>query len=443
MRTHASGRAKTIRVCFETLGCKVNQYETQAIAALLRERGHTIGEPGDGCDAVVVNTCAVTAESGRKSRQAIRRLRQLEPDAVVAVCGCFSQVSPEEIRALGVDVIAGSGDRAGLVDALEKAVKAPKAEKSAPEEYLDDALNRRAFESLPAGGGLGRTRAMLKIQDGCSNFCAYCIIPYARGPARSMPLEQAVREAQRLRDEGYREIIVTGIEISSYSDDNKGATLTDALAAVCRAASPARVRLGSLEPRTVTPEFVETAKSLPNLCRHFHLSLQSGCDATLRRMKRRYTTEQFYEAVQRLRGAFPLCGITADLIVGFPGETEEEFEETLRFIRRCAFSDMHIFPYSRRPGTPAADMPGQLDRKTKKRRAQTAAEAAREMTRAHLNSCVGGETEVLFETEEGGWSSGHADFYAEVRVPGAGLAGTLRRVRITGTEGGKLLGELL
>lgn len=409
----------------------------------MRERGHTIAEPGEGCDAIVVNTCAVTAESGRKSRQAVRRLRQIEPNAVVAVCGCFAQVSPEEIRALGVDIIAGSGDRAGLVDALEKAVLAPKEEKRAPAEYLDDALSRRAFESLPAGGGLGRTRAMLKIQDGCSNFCAYCIIPYARGPARSMPLEQVIRETRRLRDEGYREIVVTGIEISSYSDDNQGVSLLDALTAICRAASPARVRLGSLEPRTVTPEFVETAKSLPNLCRHFHLSLQSGCDATLRRMRRRYTTAQFYDAVQRLREAFPLCGVTADLIVGFPGETEEEFGETLGFIRRCAFSGMHIFPYSRRPGTPAASMPGQLDRKTKKQRAQIAAKVADEMKQAFLRSCVGAETQVLFETEEGGYSSGHADFYAEVRVLGTGLAGSLRRVRVTGTDGGVLSGELL
>jgi threonylcarbamoyladenosine tRNA methylthiotransferase MtaB len=436
--------ARTIKVCFETLGCKVNQYETQAIAALLRERGHTIVAPGDGCDAIVVNTCAVTAESGRKSRQAVRRLRQIEPGAVVAVCGCFSQVSPEDIRALGVDIIAGSGDRAGLVDAVEKAVlKATEAKKGPPEEYLDNALSRRAFESLPAGGGLGRTRAMLKIQDGCSNFCTYCIIPYARGPSRSMPLEEAVREIKRLREEGYGEIVVTGIEISSYSDDIQGETLTGAVSALCRAAHPARVRLGSLEPRSVTSEFVEMARDNDNLCRHFHLSLQSGCDATLRRMKRRYTTAQFYEAVSRLREAFPHCGITADLIVGFPGETEEEFQETLGFIRRCAFSDMHIFPYSPRPGTPAASMPDQLDRKTKKRRAGIAGEVAREMKEAFLRSCVGLVTEVLLETEEGGVSSGHADFYAEVRVFSTGLSGTLRRVRITEAKEGALFGELL
>lgn len=431
-----------IKVCFETLGCKVNQYETQAIAALLRERGHTVGQPGEGCDAVVVNTCAVTAESGRKSRQAIRRLRQLEPKAVVAVCGCFAQVSPEDVKALGVDLIAGSGDRARFVEALEKAVEQAQGQRKEPEVLLDDALSRRDFEILPAGGGLGRTRAMLKIQDGCSNFCAYCIIPYARGPARSMPLEDALRETERLREEGYLEIVVTGIEISSYGRDLQGVTLLDAVPAICEAARPARVRLGSLEPRTITPEFVEMARRQTNLCPHFHLSLQSGCDETLRRMGRRYTAEQVFEAVERLREAFPLCGITADLIVGFPRETEEEFHKTLEFIRKCRFSGMHVFPYSPRPGTRAAEMPGQLDKETKRRRARVAGQAAREMKAAFLRSLVGTEQEVLFETEEDGISTGHAGNYAEVRVFARGLARSLHRVRIIEAKEDHVFGEL-
>lgn len=400
-----------------------------------------MGQPGEGCDAVVVNTCAVTAESGRKSRQAVRRLRQLEPKAVVAVCGCFAQVSPEDVKALGVDLIAGSGDRARFVDALEKAVEQAQRPKE-PEVLLDDALSRRTFEALPAGGGLGRTRAMLKIQDGCSNFCAYCIIPYARGPARSMPLEDALRETERLREEGYLEIVVTGIEISSYGRDLEGVTLLDAIPAICKAARPARVRLGSLEPGTITPELVEMARRQENLCPHFHLSLQSGCDETLRRMGRRYDTARVAEAIDRLREAFPDCGITADLIVGFPGETEEEFAATLEFIRKCRFTGMHIFPYSPRPGTRAAAMPGQLDKETKRRRAHIAGKAAREMKARFLRSLVGTEQEVLFETEEDGVCSGHAGNYAEVRVFARGLARSLHRVRIIEAKEDLVLGEL-
>ncbi len=436
-----------MRFYFETLGCKVNQFETQALESLLLSRGHTKGVPGEGCDAVIVNTCAVTAESGRKSRQAVRRLKKLEPDAVVAVCGCFSQVSPEEIEALGADLVAGSGDRLQFADLLESVCreKAARGKSGAPaRRAVDDPMARRDFETLPAGSAAGRTRAMLKIQDGCRNFCTYCIIPYARGPVRSMPLEQVRREAARLNEEGYREIVITGIEISSYGLDlEDGTGLIDAVRAAGAAAPDARLRLGSLEPRTITPDFVAALGELDNFCDHFHLSLQSGCDETLRRMKRRYTTADFYQAVRLVRERFPLCGITADLIVGFPGETDAEFNETMAFIRKCAFSAMHIFPYSRRPGTPAADMPGQVLKSVKQERARQAAAAAREMGQAFAETFIGRTLSVLFESEDDGVSAGHAANYLEVRAEGTGYRNTVRQVRIHGAKERILYGEIL
>ena len=426
-----------MRFSIETLGCKVNQFETQALELLLTSRGHTECAPGEDCDACIINTCAVTAESGRKSRQAIRRARKAAPSAVIAVCGCYSQISPEEVEGLGVDLVAGSGGRAAFVTRLE-AVYADRVFR----KDIDDPMKRREFESLPTGGLSGRTRAMLKIQDGCCNFCTYCVIPYARGPVRSLPLKDTAAEAARLSDAGYREIVVTGIEISSYGRDLEGASLIDAVRAVSEAAPQCRIRLGSLEPRTVTEDFADALLPLGNVCRHFHLSLQSGCDATLRRMGRRYDTARFMQSVSILRDRFPGCGVTTDLIVGFPGETEEEFGETMDFIRRCAFSAMHVFPYSPRPGTAAAAMPDQIEKSVKHERARTAGAAAQDMKRAFLESCVGSVQDVLFETGSGGWSQGHAGNYAEVAVNTSGLHNRMLPVLITGVNDDILLGKL-
>jgi threonylcarbamoyladenosine tRNA methylthiotransferase MtaB len=423
----------------ETLGCKVNQYETQALETLLVSRGHKACLPGEGCDAVIVNTCAVTAESGRKSRQAVRRLKKLEPGAVAAVCGCYSQVSPEDVASLGADIVYGSGDRQKFVLDLEEIL----SDKTA-RQVIDDPMRRRVYEELPAGSVTGRTRAMLKIQDGCSNFCSYCIIPYARGPVRSLPLQQAEAEARRLNDEGYCEIIITGIEISSYGKDfADGTSLLDVIRGISAAAPDARLRLGSLEPRTVTEEFCAEISRLPNLCDHFHLSLQSGCDETLKRMRRKYGTSGFLESVERLRRYFPACGITADLIVGFPGETDSEFQTTLEFIKKCAFSSMHIFPYSPRPGTPAASMDNQLDKHVKQERAKAASAVAGKLSDAYAKSCVGKVLKVLFEREENGMSEGHAGNYLEVRAAGTNLRNHVLPVQITGVKNGSLLGEIL
>ena len=440
-----------MRFCFETLGCKVNQFETQALETILLSRGHTPAKAGEGCDAVIVNTCAVTAESGRKSRQAIRRLKKLEPEAVAAVCGCFSQVSPEEIQDLGADLVTGSGDRLQFVSMLEQAYT-DKAEKranrlpplSGDSLHIDNPLGRRVFEELPAGSVPGRTRALLKIQDGCRNYCAYCIIPYARGPVRSLPLARAAAESARLSAEGYGEIVVTGIEISSYGKDfEDGTSLIDAIGAISAAAPAARLRLGSLEPRTITGAFCAELIKLSNICDHFHLSLQSGCDETLGRMKRRYTAAEFYNAVSLLRQYYPDCGITADLIVGFPGETEEEFEKTLSFIKKCAFSSMHIFPYSRRQGTLAADMPEQVPKAVKQERVRRASEAAREMARTYAAGCVGSVLNVLFEREEEGRWHGHAGNYLEVAAGGTDLRNKTLPVRITHEKDRLLSGEIV
>ena len=422
-----------------TLGCKVNQYETQAMETLLRQRGHDSAAPGEIADAVIVNTCAVTAESGRKSRQTIRRLRDENPGAVVAVCGCYSQLSPEEAAEIGASVIFGSADHERFVTEVEKAVNGGEGCRD-----VDEPFRRRVFEALPAGAVSGRTRAMLKIQDGCVNFCTYCIIPYTRGRLRSLPLEESASETARLAAAGYRELVLTGIEIASYGVDLPGkpdlAALVETVAA---RAGEMRIRLGSLEPTVITEDFCARLAATGKLCRHFHLSLQSGCDRTLKAMNRKYDTTQFYWATELLRQYFPGCGLTCDLITGFPGETEQDQGETLAFIRRCAFSDMHIFPYSRRPGTPADAMPGQCSNAVKAARAHEAQAVARELHRAFLEESVGQLLPVLFETEEEGCSVGHSDTYVLVKVPIPGLRGQTLPVRITAVEGDRLLGEPL
>ena len=426
-----------MRVAIYTLGCKMNQYETQAMEQLLRRKGHQVVDFSQEADAYVVNTCSVTAVSDQKSRKVLHRVRRERPGAVLAVCGCYPQTHVEDVRKLDVDLIAGTGDRAGFVDLLEQAV-----EERRPLELVDRSFDRRQFEVLPAGGMENRTRAMLKVEDGCVNFCSYCIIPYARGPVRSLPLDKAVEQAAQLKAEGYREIVITGIEISSWGRDLKnGLTLIDLMEAISAAAPGVRIRLGSLEPRTVTEEFCRRAAALPDLCPQFHLSMQSGCDDTLKRMNRKYGTARYLESVALLNRFFDRPAVTTDMIVGFPEETEEEFAKTLDFIRRCGFAQMHIFPYSIRPGTPAAEME-QVPKAVKEDRARRAAAAAADMHRAYLDGCVGKTYPVLFEQSRDGKFSGHAPNYMEVLAEGEGLHNQVKPVRITGTDGQVLFGEL-
>ena len=430
-----------MKIAFYTLGCKVNQYETQALEQLVTQRGHSLVPFEEAADAYVINTCTVTAVSDKKSRQVIRRARKAAPDAVIAVCGCYPQTHPDDVEKLGVDLIAGTGDRTGFVDLLER-----EWSDRQPITALDDAFPRRTFEPLPAGGLEGRTRAMLKMEDGCVNFCSYCIIPYARGRVRSLSLADCVRQARELEAAGYREIVLTGIEISSWGQDLEGKPeLMEAIEAICQGLSPdTRVRLGSLEPRTITPDFCRRAAALPNLCPHFHLSMQSGCDTVLARMNRKYDSNRYYESVKFLHQVYDRPAITTDLIVGFPGETEEEFQQTLDFIQKCAFSAMHIFPYSKRPGTPAAKLPGQVLNAVKEERAHRAAQIARTMQDAYLDRWVGETVPVLFEEEREGLWRGHTTRYCEVTVQSAQpLHNQLRQVRLTGHDGGALQGVLV
>ena len=435
-----------MKYAIATLGCKVNQFETQALETILRSRGHEAVE--GGADAVIVNTCAVTGESERKSRQALRRLLKENPDAVAAVCGCFSQLSPDTAGRLGADVVFGTGEKQKFAEAVETAVARRKGEVN-----IDDPFRRRMFETLPPGAIDGHARAYLKIQDGCDNFCAYCVIPYARGRVRSMPPETAAAQAASLVSAGFKEIVLTGIEIASYGKDlHDGAALIDAVEAVSAAVGEnARLRLGSLEPAAVTPELCRRLSACggagegEKLCRHFHLSLQSGCDRVLRAMGRKYDTARFAESAALLREHFPGCALTADLICGFPGETEEDFEDTLSFLRECAFASMHIFPYSPRPGTKAAAMEGQLPKAEKERRAAAARRVAAETREAYLEAQLGETLPVLFETETDGRIQGHADNYCLVRAPGARdkVRGTIKNVKISAVDGQILMGNIV
>jgi len=422
-----------------TLGCKVNQYETQAMETLLNSHGHFPAREDEAADAVIVNTCAVTAEAGRKSRQIINRLREENPEAVIAVSGCYSQASPDSAAKLGADVIYGSGDRIKLVAAIERAVMTGEGERN-----IDRPFERRVFEELPAGAASGRTRAMMKIQDGCVNFCTYCIIPYTRGRELSLPLEEAKKQAEKLCAEGYREIVLTGIEIASYGVDLRPrSSLCEVIETVAKAAPSARIRLGSIEPSVISEDFCKRLSALGNICPHFHLSLQSGCDATLRAMNRKYTTAQFFEKTELLRRFFTNCALTADVIVGFPGETAEQHAETLHFIEKCGFLFVHIFPYSRRPGTPADKLPNQCDRSTKAQRSREARTLVNELQRRFLTSQLGKTLPVLFETEEDGMFQGHSDNYILVHARGENLHGLVKSVRIEAVDGDTLVGTIV
>ena len=426
-----------MRFCTVTLGCKVNQYETQAIERILRKHGHEIVKLGDGCDVCILNTCAVTAESERKSRQLISKLKKREPDALIAVCGCYSQLEPETVASLEADLVGGVYNRHEFVMSV--------TEKHNHRPPAFPAFNHPTFEELPPGNSASRTRALLKIQDGCNNFCTYCIVPYIRGRSRSLPLERLTEYAKQLEDQGYKEIVITGIEISSYGNDLRQGTpsIITAIQTIHNAAPTARLRLGSLDPAVLTKEFCQQLSRIPNLCNHFHLSLQSGCDDTLQRMGRKYNTAHVLESINHIRTNFTDCGITADLITGFPGETKDEFDKTLEFIKKAAFSDMHIFPYSLRPGTKAANMPGQTEKGVKKKRAQQAIEAAALMANDFKRTNIGKTVEVLFEQHKNGISTGHTSNYIEVAVKSKAARNTLQNVKITTLEKNILSGKIV
>ncbi len=461
-----------MRICnvaVTTLGCKVNQYESEAMAEILREDGYNIVGFDEPADAYVINTCSVTAESDRKCRKLIRRARSMNDSAVIAVTGCYAQVSTEQVKTLGgVDIIVGTRNRHRIAQYLK--------------QYMDsgsmivDVLDRKALlsdnglEKLSVSGHREHTRAFVKVEDGCRHFCSYCVIPLARGPVRSRHPAEVRDEAIRLAQSGYKEIVVTGINLSAYGSDLKGATegamegategtpeggsahahdadLAGLLELLNDVPGIERIRIGSMEPDTVDADFVSRIMNLDKLCPHFHISLQSGCDSTLERMRRGYTTEEYRQKADLLRANISDCAISTDIMAGFPGETDEEFEKTCGFVEEMNFSRAHIFKYSPRPFTAAASMPGQVPAAEKERRSRKLIEISRRKS-LEFNRQFGGRVlSVLAERLEPGQNdimTGFSPSYVEVRFRGsADQAGKLVDVEITGASGDHLRGKIV
>ncbi|WP_415990566.1 tRNA (N(6)-L-threonylcarbamoyladenosine(37)-C(2))-methylthiotransferase MtaB [Intestinibacter bartlettii] len=386
------------KVAFYTLGCKVNQYETEAMLELFEKEGYEKAETEDYADVYVINTCTVTHMSDRKSRQYIRRMKKKNPDAIIAVVGCYSQVSPEEILSIDeVNLVMGTNDRKKIVEEVKKIDSSRKV------STVDDIMKVKAFEEIEINKTNGKTRAFMKIQDGCDRYCSYCIIPYARGRVRSRDLESIVKEVENLASNGYKEVVLTGIHVASYGKDIKDSDikLLDVIKQINDIEGIERIRLSSVEPILFTDEFVEAVSTMDKVCPHYHLSLQSGCDETLKRMKRRYTTEEYKAIVDRLRAAIPNVSITTDVIVGFPGETNEEFDKTYEFLKDIELTHMHVFKYSPRKGTPAATMENQVDPSTKHDRSEKLLQLNEENFNKFGQKMLGKEFNVLFEQKVG------------------------------------------
>ena len=384
------------KVAFYTLGCKVNQYETEAMLEMFKKDGYTQVDSEEYADVYVINTCTVTHMSDRKSRQYIRRMKKLNPNAIIAVVGCYSQVSPEEILEIEeVNLVMGTNERRQIVEEIKKLDATKKA------STVDDIMKVRAFEEIEINQTNGRTRAFMKIQDGCDRFCTYCIIPYARGgKVRSRDLDSIVNEAKKLADNGYKEVVLTGIHVASYGKDvrDEQMNLLRVIKEVDKIEGIKRIRLSSVEPILFTDEFVSEVSKMDKVCPHYHLSLQSGCDETLKRMNRRYTTAEYKEIVDRLRENIPNVAITTDVIVGFPGETNDEFNKTYEFLKDIELSQMHVFKYSPRKGTPAATMENQIDPQMKQFRSDKLLNLTKENFNKFASKFIGEEMDVLFET---------------------------------------------
>ena len=423
-------------VAFHTLGCKVNQYDTQAMREHFERAGYRTVDFGQEADVYVVNTCTVTGTGDKKSMQIIRRCHRQNPLAAIVVTGCLAQRAADSLTLPGVRLVLGTQRRGEVVELLEQALAQDCA------LIAVESLRRAPFEHLTVHAHEGHTRATMKIQEGCDRWCTYCIIPSVRGPIRSRPLDEIREEAQSLADAGFAEAVLTGIHLTSYGRDlQDGTTLLDAIRAVHEVEGIRRIRLGSLEPVIVTPEFVAGIAALPKVCHQFHLALQSGSDTVLARMHRRYTSGAFLAACDLLRSAFDDCALTTDVMTGFPGETQEEFEQTKETCRRAGFSRMHVFPYSEREGTKAAQMPGSVPRHVREERARELIALGRELEQAALAARVGKTEDVLIEEPDGqGAGAGYTGGYMRVHVPGA-KEGTIVRVRVTGVRGDELEGE--
>ena len=402
------------KVAFITLGCKVNQYETNAMAQEFIEKGYKIVEHTEVADIYVINTCTVTNMSDRKSRQMLRRVKELNKEAIIVACGCYVQVAKEEVEKIEeVDLILGNNEKKNIVELVEKFQneKIEKEKKSELEE-IEDVMHKKEFVEFGDVIYTEKTRAVIKVQDGCDRFCSYCIIPYARGRVRSRKPENVISEIEKISKKGIKEVVITGIHIASYGKDFKEEyRLIDLLEEINKIDGIERIELGSIEPLLITEEFVRRLKKLEKICHHFHLSLQSGCNETLKRMNRRYSVEEFRKIVNLLRENYEDVNLTTDIIVGFPGETEEEFNKTYEFLKEIKFYKMHVFKYSPRKGTKAAVMKGQIDGNKKEERSRKLIELSDKNEKEYNEKYIGKEVEVLWEEEKEGIYRGHTKNY--------------------------------
>lgn len=422
------------------LGCKVNQYESEAIAELFAEKGYEIVGIDEEADVYVINTCTVTNFGDKKSRQLIRKVKRQNENAIVAVVGCYAQTAPKELMEIaGVNLVIGTKDRAQIVEMVEQYDRA-----NGVENHVSDIMKERVFEPLSIQKLANRTRAYLKIQDGCSQYCSYCIIPYARGPIRSREPQEVVAEVKRLAENGFKEVVLTGIHVASYGKDRRDTSLLDILKQVHEVEGIERIRFSSIEPNVVTEEFAQTMAALPKVCDHFHLSLQSGCNKTLKEMNRKYDTEKYRQAVATLRKYLPKVALTTDIIVGFPGETEEDFRESYAFAEEIGFAKIHVFPYSPKRGTPAAARKDQLLNAVKSERSHTLIQLSDRMAADFLADAVGTDAEVLYERAVGeGIYEGHTTNYMKVHGRSeVDLTNRIAKTHITRAEGEMLFGDV-
>ena len=428
------------KVAFCTLGCKVNQYETNAMTEHFIDKGYEIVDFEEVADIYIINTCTVTNMADRKSRQMIRRVKEINPNAILVACGCYAQVAKDELEKIPeIDLIYGTNEKNKIVEHIEEYMNNKNEEEK---EIITDVMYQKEFLDFGTTSYTEKTRAVIKVQDGCDRFCSYCIIPYARGHVRSRKIPSVIEEVKSIAKEGIKEVVITGIHVASYGKDLKeDITLIDLLEEINKIDGIKRIRLGSIEPTIITPEFLNRLTKLEKICDHFHLSLQSGCDETLKRMNRRYTTEEFRESVSLIKKYYPNVALTTDIIVGFPGETDEEFEKTYEFLREIDFYKMHIFKYSQRRGTKAAVMKGQIDGKVKEERSNRLLELSDENTKRHNEQYIGKELEVLFEEQDGNYIKGHTTNYIVVNVPYRPIENTIAKVKIEKEENLELIGK--
>ncbi len=402
------------KVAFVTLGCKTNQYETDALMDIFYKNRYEVVDFDDFSDVYVINTCTVTNVSDKKSRQMIRRAKKSNPDGLVVVVGCYAQISPEEVSAIkDVDIVVGTNSRNAIITYIE-AYQAGHTDK--PYVIVEDIMAIKVFEEMSVSSITTHTRAFIKIQEGCNQYCTYCIIPYARGHVRSRSPEHILNEIEGLTLKGYVEFVLTGIHIGSYGLDLEGINVIDLLEAIQKLEGVKRIRLGSVEPRLITDDFINRIRPLDKLCDHFHLSLQSGSDSVLKRMNRKYSAEAFSLAVDRLRKLYGKPSLTTDIIVGFPGETDAEFEETMAFVRHIRFSEIHVFQFSKREGTPAALMQDQVDSVIKKRRSEQLITLAHQLGQDYKKSFIDEKVELLIEERKGIEFIGHSKNYLKLCV---------------------------